>query len=180
MKMIDVREGKKAVERRVNGGGYGIVAEGGDGVHGDHVVFVIDTFIAALEREELFLIESGEAGALDAAEIAAGALDPEDLNGLAGEGIGLSDFGAGVAAGKVSEAQVGAEEIGAVAEELGLVQSCGYVGVPTVFEELEGDGSEDCLGHRHHFTKDGLRDGLMIHLKAIGNLFLGWILRVHL
>ena len=50
------------------------------------------------------LIEGGETGALDAAEVAAGAFDPEHFNGLAGERVELGDLGAGVAAGEVGEA----------------------------------------------------------------------------
>jgi len=49
MKVIDMREGKKAVQRSVDGGGHGIVAEGGDGVHGDHVVFGVDALVAPLQ-----------------------------------------------------------------------------------------------------------------------------------
>ena len=92
MQMIDVREGKKAVQRRVDGGGDGVVAEGAQRIHRHHVVFGVDAFVAALEREQLVLVERGEAGALDAAEVAAGAFDPEHFDLLAGEGIGLHDL----------------------------------------------------------------------------------------
>ena len=125
VEMVDVGEGKKAVQRRVNGGGDGVVAEGAEGIHGHHVVFVIDALVAALEGEQLLLVEGGEAGALDAAQVAAGALDPEHLDGLAGERIDLGDLGAGVAAGEVGDAQVGAEQVGAVAQQFGLVESGG-------------------------------------------------------
>ena len=49
MEMVDMLEGQKAVQRRVDGGGDRVVAEGGNGVHGDHVVFEVDAFVAALE-----------------------------------------------------------------------------------------------------------------------------------
>ena len=106
MKMIDVREGKEAVERRVDRGGNGIVAEGAQGIHGDHVIFRVDALVTALEGEQLLLVESGEAGALHAAEVAARTFDPENFDRLAREGIDLLDFGTGVAPGEVGDAQI--------------------------------------------------------------------------
>ena len=67
----------------------GLFLKAHERVHGHHVVFEIDALVAALEGEQLVLVERGEAGALDAAQVAAGAFDPEDLNGLAGKGIDL-------------------------------------------------------------------------------------------
>ena len=69
-------EGKKAVQRRVDGGGHGIVAEGAQRIHGHHFVFSFGAFITALQREQLVLVKGGEAGAANAAQIAARALDP--------------------------------------------------------------------------------------------------------
>jgi hypothetical protein len=68
------------------------------------------------------LIEGGKAGALDAAQVAAGAFDPEHFDRFAGERVDLGDFGTGVAAGEVGDAQVGAEQVGAVAQEFGLIE----------------------------------------------------------
>jgi len=119
------------------------------GVHGDHVVFGVDAFVEVFKGQEFLLAEGGEAGALDAAQVAAGALDPEDFDGLAGEGVDFGDFGAGVA-GEVGDAKIGAEEIGAIAKKAGLVERGGYAGVPAVFEKFKGRGSG--LGHIHHFT----------------------------
>ena len=76
MEMIDVGKGQEAVQRGVNGGGDRVAAEGAERVQGDHVVFSVDAFIAVLEGEQLLLVEGGKAGALHAAEIAAGAFDP--------------------------------------------------------------------------------------------------------
>ena len=45
MQMVDVREGKKAVQRRVDGGGDRVVAEGAERVHRHHVVFVVDALV---------------------------------------------------------------------------------------------------------------------------------------
>ena len=45
----------------------------------DHLVFALDAAVDLLQREQLVQVERGEAGALDAAEVAAGAFDPEDF-----------------------------------------------------------------------------------------------------
>ena len=149
VKVVDVGKGQKAVQGGVDGGGDRVVAEGAERVQGHHFIFKIDALVAALKGEELVLIEGGEAGALHAAQIAAGTLDPQDFNGLAGEGIDFSDFGTGVAAGEVGDAQIGAEQVGAIEEQLRLVEGVGDGGVPAVFEELEGEGSGSCQSHRH-------------------------------
>ena len=154
VEMIDVGKGQEAVQRRVDGGGDGVAAEGAERIHGDHVVFGVDAFVAVLEGEQLLLVESGEAGALHAAEIAAGAFDPEDFDGLTGERVGIHDLGAGVSAGKVGDAEVGAEEVGAIAQQLGLVERGGCVGVPTVLKKLECGGSGCCESHRNQFTRN--------------------------
>ena len=57
--------------------------------------------------------------------------------GSAGERIGLDDFGAGVAAAEIGDAQVGAEEVGAVTEKLGLVEAGGELFVPQIVEEAQ-------------------------------------------
>ena len=128
MQMIDVRKGKKAVQRRIDRSGNGIVAEGAERIHGDHLVFGVRALVAALQRQQLLLVERGEAGALDAAQVAARAFHPEHFNRLAGQRIGLSDLGAGVAAGKVGDAQVGAEQVGAIAQQFRLVERGGDAG----------------------------------------------------
>ena len=79
VQVIDVREGKEAVQRRVDGGRGGVVAEGDERIELDHRVLFVDAAVLLLEREQLVEIERGEAGALDAAEVAARAFDPEDL-----------------------------------------------------------------------------------------------------
>jgi hypothetical protein len=56
---------------------------------------------------------------------------------LAVEGIDLIELGAGVATAEVGDAEVGAEEVRAVAEKLWRVEGCGYGFIPTVFEEAK-------------------------------------------
>ena len=90
----------------------GLLPKVHEGVHGDHLVFVSgDTGIDLGDAEKPVHVEGGEAGALDAAEVAAGAFDPEDLFGLAVQRVYLFELGAGVAAAEVGDAQVGAEEV---------------------------------------------------------------------
>ena len=86
VQVIDVFEGEVAVERGVDGGGNGVVAEGAKRVHLDHFVFELDTLVAAREREELVEVEGGKTLALDASEVAATAFDPEDVFLLAARG----------------------------------------------------------------------------------------------
>ena len=71
MKVVDMRERQEAVQRSVNGRGDGIVTKGAQGIERNHAVFVVDTSIEGNEGEEFVLVESGKAGALDAAEVAA-------------------------------------------------------------------------------------------------------------
>src|SRR5215472_16893343 len=77
VQVVDVREGKKSVERRVDGGRRGIVAEGDERIELDHRVFFVDAAVLILQSEQLVEVERREACALDAAEVAARALDPE-------------------------------------------------------------------------------------------------------
>ena len=82
MQMVDVAEGQEAVQGRVNGGGNGVQSEGAEGIEIDHGVFFSDAAVARLEGEKLVEIKRGEAAALDAAQVAAAALHPEDFSGL--------------------------------------------------------------------------------------------------
>ena len=101
------------------------------------LVFVLDAAVDFFELEQFVEAERGEAGALDAAEVAAGALDPEDLAGYAVERVDLVELGAGVAAAEVGDAQIGAEEIGAVAEQFGRVELCRNRFIPLILEKTE-------------------------------------------
>jgi hypothetical protein len=101
---------------------------------------VVYAFVERDQREKLLLIERGKSGALDAAEVAARAFDPEDFDELAREGVDVLDLGTGVSAGKVRDAEIGAEKVGAIAEEFRFVESGCKGGIPAVFKELEGSG----------------------------------------
>ena len=111
MQMVDVREGKETVQRGVDRGRNGIGAEGGHGIHADNQIFFRYALVALFESQHLVEIKGGKAGALDAAEIAAAAFDPEHLDRFAGERVGLGDLGAGIAAAEVGDAQVRAKQV---------------------------------------------------------------------
>ena len=85
------------------------------------IVFEPDAAIPGLQREQLVQIKRGEAAALDSAEVSAAAFDPEDLARGAVERVGQVKLGAGVAASEVGDAQVGTEQVGAVAEQVRAV-----------------------------------------------------------
>src|SRR5207245_7830329 len=99
--------------------------------------------VAAFEPPQLVQIQRGEAAALDAAEVAAAALDPQHGPFATVQGVRLSDLGAGVAAPEVGDAQVAPQEVRAIAEKLGLVEIASDAVVPEVLEVAElGDGSQ--------------------------------------
>src|SRR5215469_13799219 len=105
MQVIDVREGKKAVQRRVDGGRGGVVAEGDERIELDHRILFVDSAVLLLQREQLVEVERCEACALDAAEVAARALDPEHELLLAIDRIDGFKLRAGVTSAEVGQAQ---------------------------------------------------------------------------
>ncbi len=88
-----------------------------------------------LQREQLVEIERREAGALDAAEVAAAALDPEHKLLLAVDGVDGFELRAGVAAAEVGQAEVGAEQVRAVAEKFRARRALSQTNRPTCLLE---------------------------------------------
>ena len=78
---------------------------------GDHLVLALDAGVDVDERAQPVEAQHGEAGLGQRAEVAAGALDPQQLDGLAGDRVGLGALGGGVAAGVVGVPRVGAEPV---------------------------------------------------------------------
>ncbi len=132
--VVDVVARDVGVERGVDRGGAGVEAEGGVGEVADHLVLVVGAAVEGFEGFELRHVEGGEAVELHRADVAAGALDPEDFDGFAGERVGLGDLGGGVAAAIVGDALVAAEEVGAVEEEFGLAHAGGAGVVPAALQ----------------------------------------------
>ena len=106
MQVIDVRKGQKSVQRRVNGRGDWIVAEGAQRIHLRHLIFEFHAFVDALQRQKLFLVKRGEPGALDAAKVAARTLHPQHFYRIAGQRVELDNLGTRVSTGKVGDAQI--------------------------------------------------------------------------
>src|ERR1035437_779340 len=111
MQMIHMGEGKKPVQRSVDGRRNGIIAECTKRIHLHHGVFCFLASVEVFEGQQLVKIESGETAPLNTPKVSAAALDPEYFYRLTRKRIELIDFGTCVAAGKVCDAQVRAEQI---------------------------------------------------------------------
>ncbi len=143
--VIDVEMRHEGVQGRVDRGGARVEIEGAMVEQGDHFVFVGEPAIAAFQAFQLVEIEGCKAVALHRAEIAAGALDPQHRDRLAGQRIVHFDLGRGVAAAEIGDAQVAAEQIGAIEQPARLIEARRTGVVPQVGERL-GRGP----GHRRH------------------------------
>ena len=106
VQMIHMRKRQKSVQRRVNGRGHRIVLEGAQRIHRRDLIFGVDTLVLALQRQQLLHVERGKARALDRTQVAARALHPQHFHRLARKRIGFHDLRAGVASGKIGNAQV--------------------------------------------------------------------------
>ncbi len=148
VKMIDVSKRQEAMQRSINGCGNGIACKGDERVERDHLILVLDAAIAGLDGEQLLVIERGKTGAADAAQITAGPLDPEHGDRRAGDRVASGELGACVAATEVGEAKIGTKQIGAVTEQLRLIQRRGVGFIPFVFEKLEWHDLIDFLCER--------------------------------
>ena len=75
---------------------------------GDHLVLALDAGIDVDERAQAVEAQDGEPGLGQRAEVAAGALDPQQLDRRAGDRVDADALGRRVAAGVVRVARVGA------------------------------------------------------------------------
>lgn len=123
MEVIDVRERQEAMQRRVDRGGHGVLTESAERIQLHHLVLERGAAVALAQGMELAQIERRKALPLDAAQIAAAALDPQHVARAAVQRIRQRELGAGVAPAKVGDAQIRAQQVGAVAEELQLVET---------------------------------------------------------
>jgi hypothetical protein len=111
VQVIDVRGVDEAVHRRVDRRGGSAFAMQRVVEGRDHLVFAIQPRVDVHEGAEAVKAQHREARFFEGAEVAAGALDPHQLDILAGNRVDRSPLGAGVAAGVVRVAGVGAESI---------------------------------------------------------------------
>ncbi len=150
MHVVDMIEGHKTMQRRVDGGRTRVEIERAMGKKTDHAVFVFHTAIDALERFKLFHVEGREAVKLDGADIAARSLDPHDADLVAGERVGFPDFGRGIATTVIGDPFVSAQKVGAIEKLSRLIQRCCISVVPTIFEKTG-------LSHRSILPRQLLR-----------------------
>ena len=79
---------------------------------GDHLVFALDAGVDVDQGAQPVQPQHGQPVRGQGAEVAAGSLDPQQLDRLAGDRVGLGALGRGVAAGVVGVARVGAQPVG--------------------------------------------------------------------
>jgi hypothetical protein len=128
--VIDVRVRYEGVQRRVDARRARIQREGAVREERHHLVLVLAPAVAPLEGQELLLDERREPVEPHRPEVAARALDPQDLDRFARERIRATDLGRGVAAGEVRDRLVRAEQVRAVEQPVRLVEGRGVGLVP--------------------------------------------------
>ena len=110
--MVDV----SGVDEAVHGGvdrGRGAAASVQRVVEcGDHFVFALDTWVDVDQRPEPIQTQDGQALLGQRTEVAAGSLDPHQVDVGAGDRVDVGAFGRGVAAGIVGVLGVGTESVG--------------------------------------------------------------------
>ena len=87
MKVVDVWRVDEPVHRRVDRRRRAALAEQAVVERGDHLVLAVDARVDVDERAQPVEPQDGEAGGGERAEVAAGALDPQQLDVGAGHGI---------------------------------------------------------------------------------------------
>src|SRR5690242_7283855 len=104
-------EGQKCVQRGVNGRRDRVTAESAQRVEVHHLIFEGDPTIALVESQQFVQIQRSKAFFLDASDVAAASLDPQ--NELLGtvQRILPGDFRASVSPAKISNAKVRAKKI---------------------------------------------------------------------
>ena len=121
MQVIDVRRGKKRMQRRVDRGGDAVVAERSGRIVIDHLVFESFAAIAGFQLLQLVEVEEREPCVGNRAEIAAAAFHGKHANQRTCKRIGHVDLRARIAAAEVRDAQVRAEQIRTIAKERQLI-----------------------------------------------------------
>ena len=121
MDMIDVLVGHKGVQRRVDGGGALAPRKGAVREHVRHLVLMPGPAIDLLELLQGVHAQDGEAVEVHAAQVPAGALDPHDIDHAPEDRVLLPGLDRGVATAVVGHPLVGSEQVGAVAQDLGVL-----------------------------------------------------------
>src|SRR6266705_4064801 len=98
MQMIDMRKRQKAMQRRVDRRRNGIVPERAEGVHPNHLVFMLCAAITALKRMQFFQIQRCKSASLNASDIATAAFYPKDSPGGTIKRVRFLNFRTGIPA----------------------------------------------------------------------------------
>ena len=113
VQVVDVRCVDQAVHRGVDRRRGAAAAVQAVVERRDHLVLALDAGVDVDERAQPVEPQHREARRGEGAEVAAGALDPQQLDRRAGDRVGGLALGRGVAAGVVGVARVGAEPVAA-------------------------------------------------------------------
>ena len=106
------------MQRRINRGGDAILAKRAEWIKRDHLVFERLAAIARNQAVQLVHVEDREAAVGDRPQISTAALHRHDPLRLPGQRIGQIEFRAGVSAAEIRDAQVGAEQVRAIAQQI--------------------------------------------------------------
>src|SRR5882762_2606384 len=101
MQMVDMRKRQKAMQRRVDRRRYGIVPERTEGVHPDHLVFMLNAAIPRLKRMQFFHIQRRKSAALNASNIATAAFYPKDSPARTIKRVHFLNFRTGIPASEI-------------------------------------------------------------------------------
>ncbi len=133
----------------VDGGGARIEVEGAVGQVAHHLVLVRHPAIEPLQGQQLVEIEGGEAVQRHGAQIAAGALHPQDRGLRCGERVPGRELGRGVAAAEIGDCQVRAQQVGAIEQQLRRGEAPGHIIGPARGRRQEGQGALARRGFEH-------------------------------
>jgi hypothetical protein len=114
VQVVDVRDVDETVHGGVDARGGPAPAVQAEVERRDHLVLAVDPRVDPGERAQPVEPQYREPLLGERAEVAARALDPEQLGRLAGDRVGLGARGRGVAPGVVGVARVGAEPVAAL------------------------------------------------------------------
>ena len=114
VQVVDVRGVDQAVHRGVDRRGGAALAVQAVVERRDHLVLALDPGVDLGQRAHPVQPQHGQAGLGQRAQVAAGALDPDQLDVLAGHRVDLGALGGGVAAGVVGVLGVAAQPVGSL------------------------------------------------------------------
>src|SRR5882672_6859266 len=106
MQMIDMRKRQKTMQRRVDRRRNRIVPERAEGVHPNHIVFMLNAAIPPLKRMQFFQIQRCKSASLNAPNIATTAFYPKDSPARTIKRVHFLNFRTGIPASEIRNAQI--------------------------------------------------------------------------